>query len=258
MKKVWALTLLILSAQGCGSVRTILSPDSDKDKARPISNPFAFYSPESQKVASDTLVLRSKRGDGAVEVEIPNSSHTMSDFVIPIASNKKNPSRAPAAALPQGMESEVPPAEVNPEAASVPAVPTQEPTLSDREITRTFPQAMVEDEARRREIEKDLGLVRAEEMTPEKQTSYLAALDHVKQLYRTARYEAALLEIDGLVREYPTNPKLYEMRGTLLDRVGQLELAIKAWKQALRFDAKNEPLRRFIERKEQRRSLASP
>ena len=98
----------------------------------------------------------------------------------------------------------------------------------------------------------------SEDSAPAADYSYLAALDHIKQLYKGARYEAALLEIDELVRAYPTDPKIYEMRGTLLDRLGRGDLAIKSWNQALRFDPGNQSLRRFIERKQQKRSLASP
>lgn len=250
-RKEWLIAIVLTMATGCGTMRSVMGTDMERDRAKPISNPFAFYNPETQKSSGDTMVLRSKHGDGAVEVEIPNSGQNVSDFVIPITSETKNKYRAPAS-----LAEEAPAAQAD--MTQDDSYVTREPSLSDREITRTFPQNRVEDEAHRREIEQDLGLVRAEDMTPEKQKSYLAALDHVKRLYRKGRYEAALLEVDGLVREYPTNPKLYEMRGTLLDRVGQPELALKAWKQALRFDAKNESLRRFVERKEQKRSLASP
>lgn len=55
---------------------------------------------------------------------------------------------------------------------------------------------------------------------------------------------------------YQTDPRLHQMRGTLLDRMGRTELAIKAWQQALRFDQGNQTLRRFVDRREQKRSMA--
>jgi len=71
----------------------------------------------------------------------------------------------------------------------------------------------------------------------------------VKQLYRVARYEAALLEVDELLVVYPTDSKIHEMRGTLLDRLGRTDLAIRSWNQAIRLNPGNESLRRFVERR---------
>ena len=132
------------------------------------------------------------------------------------------------------------------------------PTPADRELIAKLPQGLPEDQNKRHAVEQGLGLVPAEDSIPQQQTSYLAQLDHVKQLYRSSRYEAALIETDDLLKQYQTDPKLYEMRGTLLDRIGQPDLALKSWSQALRFDPQNQTLRRFVERKEQKRSLASP
>lgn len=239
--------LLLAGASGCASVRSILATDTSETDRKPISNPFAGFSAGSER--PDTMIFRAKKGDGAVEVEVPRSGQNISEFVIPISPDMRivrDGGRSPASS---GTPTEP--------AQDAPGYPQMAPTLTDREITRTFPQGLPEDENKRREIEQELGLMRTDE-SPEKESSYLAALDHVKQLYRGARYEAALIQVDQLLREYPTNPKLYQMRGTLLDRIGQHDLAIQSWKQALRFDQKNESLRRFVERKEQKRSLASP
>ena len=64
--------------------------------------------------------------------------------------------------------------------------------------------------------------------------------------------------MDDVLKLYQTDPKLYEMRGTLLDRLGKADLAFKSWNQALRFDPANQVLRRFVERKQAGRALASP
>jgi Flp pilus assembly protein TadD len=132
------------------------------------------------------------------------------------------------------------------------------PGISDREITNSLPQGTKDAEGQRRDIENGLGLSPLEESAPAADKSYLALLDHVKQLYKTARYEAALLELDEMVRAYPTDSKLYEMRGTLFERTGRVDLALKSWNQSLRLDPENQSLRRFVERKQQKRSVASP
>ncbi|MBI3534847.1 MAG: hypothetical protein HY072_05100, partial [Deltaproteobacteria bacterium] len=133
--------------------------------------------------------------------------------------------------------------------------------ITDREITREFKPAMSSDndkEAKQREIESELGLVPADDTTPEHDKSYLAAVDHIKQLYRKNRHEAALIEIDDLLKLYPSDSKIYAMRGTLLHRIGKLDLALQSWNQALKLEPNNLSLKRFIERKQQKRSLASP
>ncbi len=130
--------------------------------------------------------------------------------------------------------------------------------MTDREITHGLSKNAYTDDGKRKEVETELGLSPAEDQTPDRDRSYLAALDHIKQLYKRNRYEIALLELDEMIRLYPTDPKLYEMRGTLLDRTGNSELAIKSWSQALKLNANNIPLKRFIERKQAKRSLASP
>ena len=87
--------------------------------------------------------------------------------------------------------------------------------------------------------------------------SYLAKVDVIKQLFRGSRYEAALIETDSLIKLYPTNAKLYEMRGTLLDRLGYPDLALRSWKQALEFEPRMLSLKRLIEKREAQRSVAS-
>lgn len=236
----------LVAASGCSTVRSIVDPAAQANEVKPIGNPFYGYSNRDDR--PDTMIVRSKNGNGAVEVEVPRAGDSVSDFVIPISPTTKvvsTGSRAPASI--SGVVGE--------ETAEVAAPTNRSPSLSDREITRTFPQGLMEDDPRRRDIEDDLGLVRSSD-DPERSRSYLASIDYVKRLYKAGRYEAALLETDALLKSYPTDPRLYGMRGTLLDRVGQPDLALSAWKQALRFDPKDESLRRFIERKEQKRGLA--
>lgn len=253
VKNTIAITLVLtaFALSSCSSMRTVLSVDSGQTNVKPISNPFIGYRPEANP--GETMILRTKRGDGTVEVEIPRANQDLSDFVIPItaATAPAAGGRAPASVATNETASGT-------EGLGEDPYKDHEASLSDREILKTLPQNLPEDEAKRREIEQELGLVRADDVNADDRKSYLAKIDRVKQLYRSGRYEAALLETDGMLRLYPTHPQLHEMRGTLLDRIGQTELALNSWKQALRFDPKNESLRRFIERKEQRRSLASP
>lgn len=238
--------LLSLGATGCSSVRSALALNNDQNSASsaPIHNPFGEVNAQNAD-RSQNMILRTKKGDRAVEIELPSDSQQLTDFTIPVApafqDSKGAGSRSPASDSSDGSDYQKHPT-----------------TMADREITRSFPQGPADQEGERRQIEQGLGLMPSEDSVPAADESYLGALDHVKQLYRTGRYEAGLVEIDGLIRQYPTAPRVHQMRGTLLDRLGQSDLAIKSWKQALRLDPKNDSLRKFIERREQKRSLASP
>jgi hypothetical protein len=242
-----ASTLATLLFPSCSSVKSVLAVDPTPAKQGPILNPFEGYGvngPET-KGTSQNIVLRTKKGERSIEVELPASQGALSDFTIPVSpAFRDQAARSPASGLGEGFMDE--------------RYRERTPSLSDREIASTLPRATAEDEGQRREIETGLGLSESQEGVPDTDRSYLAAMDHVKQLYRAARFEAALIEIDELVRTYPTDARLYEMRGTLLDRMGRGELALRSWNQALRLNPGNESLRRFVERKQQKRSLASP
>ena len=47
------------------------------------------------------------------------------------------------------------------------------------------------------------------------------------------------------------------MRGTLLDRMGYQDLALRSWKQAIELDPTRVTLKKTIEKREQQRSVAS-
>jgi tetratricopeptide (TPR) repeat protein len=237
---------LAAAAPGCATVKSALAIKDGQPASPPIQNPFgAYYAAGAPK---ENIVLRTKKGDRAVEVELPGSAGEMTDFMIPISPAFEEQGRRPASA--SGAEG----------ALVDERYRERGPGITDREITSRLPRNLPEDEGKRREVETGLGLIQAEDPTPQSDKSYLAQIDHVKQLYKVARYEAALMELDEMVRQYPTDAKLYEMRGTLLDRVGRTEMALQSWQQALRFDPGNVSLKKFVERKQltyQRRPAAA-
>jgi tetratricopeptide (TPR) repeat protein len=247
MRIAGALALASLSCVACSSVRGIFAADSSKEENKPISNPFGDYEASLANTTdpADTMIFRSKNGNKAVEVELSRANQGVTDFVLPISGGSGS-SRAPASASDESA------------ASAENAYASLAPTATDRELTRKFSQAPFEDAQKRSDIEKGLGLVQSEEMTPERQRSYLASMDHIKQLYRMGRYEAGLIEVDSMIRDFPTDPKLHEMKGTLLDRVGRRDLALKSWGQALRFNPGDQTLRRFIERRGGRVPAAAP
>ncbi len=229
----------ISSSSGCATVKKIFVTEEPQKVAGPIQNPFGYYDSASAK--SENVTLRSKKGDRSVEVEIPQNSADRTDFAIPVNAAFKN-DRSLASVDDRNIDD---------------SYRQRKTTASDREITSNFPKTVEAYEGDRREIETQLGVMPSEDETPDQDQSYLAGLDRVKQLFRSTRFEAALLETDEMLRMYPTDPKIYEMRGTLFDRIGKQELALRSWEQALKLDPQNLSLKKFIERKQQRRAIAS-
>ena len=232
------LFLLLLLIAGCSNCST------PSEGIRPIANPFANYKAGPNGETGQPMILRTKKGDRSVEVEIPGDSQRLSDFVLPMSPTFKDSMRSPSSTQ-DSKVNEIDDSYRN-----------KSPSFSDREITQNLPHGLQEDLGRQKNIEEGLNLAPSEdESSTEGASSYLAALDRIKQLYRNARYEAALLETDEMIKQFQTDSKLYEMRGTLLSRMGRHELALKSWNQALRFDPKNEALKKFIGRRQLRSSM---
>lgn len=221
--------ILVSGFQSCASV------GSQSDRAAPISNPFSNYSSLPRANGSQNVILRTKKGDHAVELQLPADDRQLSDLSIPVASELRGHDQMSQNSL------------------NFPDEDYKSRTLgiADREMIQRFPAGLTgEQNIVRDQIEKDLYLYPSEETIFQDQTpSYLASMDRIRMLFRTARYEAALLESDQVLKEYPTDPKIHEMRGTLFDRIGQRELALQSWNQSLRLNPKNTALRRFVDRK---------
>lgn len=237
--KLVVLSVCLLILSGCASVKNFFAVDSKPPQQGPIANPFLDFSPQDRK--QDNIVLRTKKGDRSFEVELPGGHSELSDFAIPVNPNFKE-GRNPSSYDPENDQS----------------FRDRTPSMTDREITNKFSQGSPEHDATRHSVESELGLMPSEDSAPAADRSYLAAMDHVKSLYKSGRYEVGLLELDELLRAYPTDSRLYEMRGTLLDRLGKQDLALKSWNQAVRLDPSNQPLKKFVERKSKNRSPASP
>lgn len=240
------LALLSLSQSGCMTLKQALALPAPGGPSGPIVSPFSLPEDGGAK-AREPIVLRTKQGDRAVELELPSGQGELSDFALPLSPVF----RADGGGSQQQWND-------SSHRNLDETYSERTPSLTDREIARSLPEPSGELALNRSEIEQNLGLSLTEETASPGALSYLAQVDRVKQLYRLARFEAALIELDQLLREYPTDPKLHEMRGTLLDRSGRPELALRAWNESLRLRPENQSLKKFVERKTRLRSLASP
>lgn len=230
-----------IGMSGCASLRSFFATDYEVAR-KPIANPFTDYDPKYAKL--DSVILRTKKGDRAVEIELPGKFGETTDLVVPMSPAFAERGRGIASVSGEEVEMDQ-------------TYKQKPPSFSDREIVSQLPKSSL-DEKTRFEVEGGLGLTTSEDSTPDATNySYLAAMDHIKALYKTGRYEAALLETDEMIRAYPTDSKLYSMRGTLFERLGKMDLAFRSWNQALRLDPQNLSLKRYVDRKQEKRSVAS-
>jgi tetratricopeptide (TPR) repeat protein len=231
--KVLAAGVILLAGFQGGCASSSLLGVHSSEEYKPITNPFSEYATSPKKDASKSMVLRTKKGDRSVELEIPGDSGALSDFVLPNSPAFQENLRKPASVSPSEDSS----------------YREKKASATDLEITSSFKQPSSEEQDSQREIEQGLFLVPSEDQTGQI-PSYLARVDHIKKLYKENRYEAALLELDEILTLFPKDPKLHEMRGTVLDRIGRHELALKSWNQALKLDSENLKLKRFLEKKQ--------
>ncbi len=236
-----ASAMTVVIGSGCASMKKIFAADNGSEESKPIHNPFGnFGAAEKEKYSN--MILRTKQGDKSIEIELPRDDHSVNEFVVPMSPEYINEGRSPASMGGGGgnqMDS---------------SYFAKTPTMTDREITRNFPKGNPEFEWERTQIEQGLGLTPSADETPDADQSYLAGIDKIKQLFMLRRYEAALIESDAMIRTYPTDPRLYEMRGTLLSRLGHEDLALKSWEQSVELNPTNESLKKFMGR---RRSISS-
>ncbi len=226
----------LLGLLGAGLVAACASPFATHTETRTISSPFAKMDP-SMKGSEPSVILRSKKGDRTLELELPAASNDLSDFEIPVSPDFMDNPQSLAANSLVGSENRIDD-----------SYKDQQPTMTDQELFSSFQKTDSLD-TKRRAIEDSLNLT-GQDSTDPNQRSYLAKMDKVKQLYKLARFEAALLELDSMIRLFPMDSKLYEMRGTLLDRIGRPELAVRSWSQALEFDPNNDKLKKFIDKRQ--------
>ena len=238
----------ILNVSGCVSAPGSRNSDSPADQT-PIENPFGTFSKSQNSETNNSITYRSKRGDQAVEVEMPQDGN--SEFSMPM-----NPKFSGRRSSSQHSNEEVAQGEISENGVDY-QYQKQKPTIADREIASTFNNTdNGVNDSKRNEIERSLGLQPSDEPL-NMDESYLAKLDVVKQLFHGGRFEAALIEIDRLVKLYPTNGRLYEMRGTCLDRLGYSDLALRSWRQAYEFEPGKLSLKKIIDRRETQRSVSS-
>lgn len=164
------VTLAMLS--GCATAEKVFGI-RESEKPKPISNPFGDYKVSSQAEVAP-MVLRTKKGDRSVEIELPGENQNLSEFVLPVSPAFRDSARSLASGASTQLSDQG-------NSLIDESYKNHIPTLSDREITQSFKNYSSENDSRIREIEKDLNLTQVEDSSSAQgSSSYLAQIDHIK------------------------------------------------------------------------------
>lgn len=88
--------------------------------------------------------------------------------------------------------------------------------------------------------------------------SYFMGIENVKKLYRAGRYEMAIIYLKELAQDYPDDPKIMSMMGTLYLKLDQEDLAREYWERVLQIEPDNRTVIEALKQLNQRRSRPTP
>lgn len=77
--------------------------------------------------------------------------------------------------------------------------------------------------------------------------SYLKGTERVQRMYQGKKYQDALINLAPLIEQYPGQPKLYTMQGTIYRRLGETRLAYSAYRKALELDKDNLQIQQAVD-----------
>ncbi|MCX6123499.1 MAG: hypothetical protein NTV34_01925 [Proteobacteria bacterium] len=124
------------------------------------------------------------------------------------------------------------------------------PVATDKELVNTLPSLAKASPKEVALMDAALGVGSPE--GPIQSPSYTMGIAKVNQYYRDRNYELALMELNNLVSFYPNSPKLLKMKGTLLLKTGNHELAMRSWQRAVDLAPSDLVLGRAVKRLEER------
>jgi len=193
--------LLALALQSC----TTASNDRSEDiLSGTIDYPFASRaSPLGHNGPEDKFVIKSTVGATEYVLEIPGAARDY-DIEVPLADLKN------AGAI---------------DTASGSMNGNFKPQYTDRELVKAMPKLPTPNDQGL--VEGAFGVGQAE--GPTQSPSYTLHIAKINKLYLGKQYEYALIEINNLLTYYPTSPKLHKMKGTILLKLRNYQLAERAW-----------------------------
>lgn len=169
---------------------------------------YPFYQPTKpigRDKPEDRFVIRTTAGASEYSVEIPYAADDY-DVEVPIADLSGGEGETP-------VEKDV-----------------RNPQVTDRELVANMPRLSELTQEERALMDKAFGA--GEKAGPRQAPSYMMGMAKVVKYYKELKHEYALVEINNLLAYYPTSIKLLKMKGTVLIKLGNLELAEKTWLRA--------------------------
>ncbi|MCX6117140.1 MAG: hypothetical protein NT027_06340 [Proteobacteria bacterium] len=194
---------------------------------------YPFYN-ASKRLGEDPeskrFIIKSAIGQAEYTVEIPDAGNGY-DIQIPLASlNPPTTSEALAIGAKNGK------------------VPS--PVSTDKELVNSLPSISKTHGEDLSILDAAMGVGSPE--GPIQAPSYTLGLARANQYFRDRNYDLALMEVNNLIAFYPNSPKLLKMKGTLLLKTGNQELAAKAWQKANRLAPSDKALASAVKRLETR------
>lgn len=124
------------------------------------------------------------------------------------------------------------------------------PTATDAEIIANLPRIEKERPTDAAMMDAAFGVGDGE--GPAQAPSYTLGMAKINAHYKNRQYEYALIELNALIAFYPNSPKLHKMKGTVLLKMRNLQLAELAWIKALEIEPKDRALRNALAKLQKR------
>jgi hypothetical protein len=127
---------------------------------------------------------------------------------------------------------------------------TVNPATTDKELVAALPDVTKKRPEETAMLDGAFGVGTPE--GPVQSPSYTLGIAKVNQHFKEKNFEMALIELNQLLAFYPNSPKLLKMKGTLLVKTGNRDLAMRSWQRALDLTPGDASLRRSIDRLNER------
>ncbi|TWW09650.1 hypothetical protein E3A20_12210 [Planctomyces bekefii] len=164
------------------------------------------------RASDDKFVIRSTVGAREYSIEIPGAARDY-DVQVPLADLGETDADVISGKKPKSLGSTV---------------------ATDKELVNALPRLERDHRTDAAMLDSAFGTGGAD--GPKQAPSYTLGLAKINDLYKTHKYEFALVELNNMLAYYPNSPKLYKMKGTVLIKMRDLRLAELAWIKALELD----------------------
>lgn len=122
--------------------------------------------------------------------------------------------------------------------------------ITDRELVGEMPRESPETRKSRKLVEKAFGMTSSKK--PRQSPSYSEGLIDIVHFYKRKEYEKALIETNQLLAFYPNSVRLLKMKGSILIKTGNYNIAIRSWNKAYSLKPSDKTLKKAIGALEQK------